>query len=124
MSTRAKPNKYRAQRTEYDGVTYASKAEACYAVALDVATRAGAYRHWTRQVPFHLGCPENKYVVDFLAWLPDGTTVCIDVKGVETAKFKRDRKLWARYGPCALNIVRRGKIVEVIEPTIPTGDPA
>jgi len=36
----------------------------------------------------------------------------------ETEKFRRDRKLWAAYGPCELHIIR-GKKVEVVTPPSP-----
>lgn len=39
-----------------------------------------------------------------------------DVKGAETAKFKRDKKLWRAYGRLPLHIIRGGQTVEVIQP--------
>ena len=42
-------NKYGAQRTEYDGRTYDSKAEAEYAMRLDLRVRAGEIAGWGRQ---------------------------------------------------------------------------
>ncbi len=30
-----------------------------------------------------------------------------DVKGVETAKFKKDKRLWKEYGPIRLTLVKR-----------------
>jgi hypothetical protein len=69
---------------------------------------------WIRQPTFRLGCPENVYRPDFLVVSAKGVRV-EDVKGVETSKFARDRKLWARYGPCPLWIVK-GSDVEIIDP--------
>jgi hypothetical protein len=113
----AKRSKYGAIRTEYDGVLYDSKAEAAYALMLDDELRAGLIAGWTRQVRFHLGCPENCYVVDFLVFGLDGCGVwAVDVKGVETAKFRKDRRLWLRYGPCNLKLVKKGLVDEIIKP--------
>lgn len=108
-------SKYRNISTVYNGVKYSSKAEAVRAAALDADAAAGLVRFWVAQPKFRLGVPENVYVADFLvvglaaAWVED-------TKGCETAKFRRDKKLWASYGPCPLKILRRGKVVEVIDP--------
>lgn len=104
------------KRTAYNGLTYDSKGEAQYAQVLDVLMEAGEIVGWTRQVPFYLGVPENKYVTDFLVFRPDGTVYAIDVKGIETEKFKHNARLWARYGPCELLLVRDGRCYEVIIP--------
>jgi hypothetical protein len=109
-------SKYRNRRTPYNGVTYASKAEASRAYALDQAQKLGLIRGWIGQPKFRLGLPENVYQSDFLVFDCDGTAWVEDTKGVETAKFVRDKKLWARYGPCPLRILRNGKLVETITP--------
>jgi hypothetical protein len=106
-------NKYRAKPTIYNGVRYASKAEANRAEQLDQLRAAGEVHWWVGQVRFRLGIPENVYVVDFLVVDASGV-FCEDVKGVSTAKFKRDVRLWKRYGPCPLHVIR-GRSVEVVE---------
>ena len=98
-----KPHKYLAKRTVYNGVSYASKAEAARAAKLD--WMSGEIRFWLGQPKFRLGCPENIYVPDFLVCMRNGDVYVEDVKGVETAKFRRDKKLWAKYGPCDLWII-------------------
>ena len=124
-------NKYYASSTMYNGVRYASRAEARRAEVLDMMVRTGEIRFWIGQPKFRLGVPENVYVADFLV-------VCIrcvenplldnvwveDVKGFSTPKFRHDVKLWKRYGTCPLHILRspRGRsdmapTVEVITPT-------
>jgi hypothetical protein len=96
-----KPSKYQAVPTIYNGVRYASKAEAYRAEQLDNNL---CVRFWLGQPRFRLGCPENVYIADFLVvgayavWVED-------VKGHMTDKFKRDLKLWAQYGPCDLHII-------------------
>lgn len=111
----ARPNKYGATPTTYDGVRYASKSEAARAEKLDYMQRDGFIRWWIAQPKFRLGVPENVYIPDFLVIeKPFGVRV-EDVKGVSTAKFRRDARLWARYGSCPLWIIRDGKVAEVIE---------
>lgn len=109
-----KPNKYGAKPKVYNGVRYASTAEADRAMTLDQYKGHGAIYWWIGQPRFRLGCPENVYVADFLVVGPKGTWV-EDVKGKETAKFKKDKRLWMAYGPCDLWIIKGGKCVEVIE---------
>ena len=115
----ARPNKYRAKRTPYNGVTYASKAEAKRAAELD---KVDAW-WWVGQPKFRLGCPENVYVADFLVVTKDaikgGGVRVEDVKGMETATFKRNKRLWKKYGPCDLVILKRkgnGWTTETITP--------
>lgn len=108
-------SKYRNVRTEYNGRLYDSRAEANRAATLDTLTAAGQIRHWEPQPRFRLGCEENVYRADFLVWNIDGSTRAEDVKGVRTAKFNRDLKLWRRYGPCELHVIGR-KAVEVVRP--------
>lgn len=128
-------SKYRAQRTEYNGISYASKAEAARAMELDLLLRAGEIVEWIGQPTVRLGIPENVYRPDFLvigkysvhyrrqihcaSWYED-------IKGMETPKFRRDKKLWKVYGRLPLHIIKGGKVVEVITPErgTPNGEKA
>jgi hypothetical protein len=117
----ARPNKYHAERTVYDGVTYDSKAEALHAAGLDARMRSGNgdVAWWVRQVTFRLGCPENTLKVDFLvAGRPGGIWV-EEVKGRETAKWRRDRRLWMSYAPVAMRVIVRGKVSEILVRRLP-----
>lgn len=100
-------SKYHAKKAEYAGESYDSKAEAAYAKHLDsdLSCAAGGILFYNRQPKFTLGCPENIYKPDFLI-VYQRHVVAVDIKGHETPKFKKDRKLWAKYGPCPLQIVR------------------
>ncbi|MGE4197648.1 MAG: DUF1064 domain-containing protein [Phycisphaerales bacterium] len=111
-----KPSKYRNQRTEHDGILYDSRKEAKRAQELDLLKQAGQIRGWTRQVKFRLGCPENVCVIDFLVFATDGTVWAEDTKGKETSKFVRDKKLWRRYGPCPLHVLKGRRDSYVIDP--------
>jgi hypothetical protein len=115
-----RPNKYRAVKEEYGGCVYDSKAEASRAKVLDTLKAMGQIRGWVRQVTFVLGVPENRYRVDFVVF-GITETWAEDVKGVSTAKFKRDIKLWRAYAPISLRIIRNGKVAEVIQPKAKAG---
>ena len=109
-------SKYRSSKTKYGGRTYDSRAEAARAEQLDIHMRAGRARYWQPQVTFPLG--DDSLRVDFLVWWPDGVIEAEDVKGYETADFKRKKNLWGKYAPCALRILRRRGdkwTVEVVE---------
>lgn len=122
-------HKYRAKPTEYNGVNYSSKAEAHRAQELDLMLAAGTIIEWVRQPVFRLGVPENKYVADFLVirehtkdW-PSGMEVWVeDVKGQELPAFKKNKRLWAKYGRLPLVILKaKGKrlvATERIEPEV------
>lgn len=106
----------------YNGTYYDSKAEMLYARYLDLLVRAGEVDVWFRQVPFSLGCPENRYRADFVdVRAVDGHARfrAIEVKGADTKESRRWRRLWKQYGPCTLYIVRRCgdsfKVTDVIE---------
>lgn len=81
-----------------------------YAQQLDLYLQSGELIEVIEQPRLWLGVPENVYVPDFLC-IPSpstgGTPYMVDVKGVETSAFKRNKKLWASYGRLDLHIVKR-----------------
>lgn len=80
-------NKYNAQLTEYNGITYHSKAEANRASELDLLIKAEQVRFYIRQAPFDL--PGNiKYLVDFIIFWSNGDVTFEDVKGLMTPTSK------------------------------------
>jgi hypothetical protein len=110
-----KASKYRNQPVRYDGVRYDSVAEARRARVLDLMVEARQVKLWIGQPTFRLGCPENRYRPDFFVVMADGSVHAEDVKGMETSKFRRDRRLWASYGPCPLWVLAKDGI-EIIHP--------
>ena len=100
-----KPHKYHAKRTAVDGVSFPSKAEARRYLELLLLLRGKCINGFCRQVPFMLGCPENIYRVDFLVFYSDSVQA-EDVKGMETPTFKKNKRLWAKYGPCSLKLLK------------------
>lgn len=107
------------QRT-HNGKVYASKAEAEYAAVIGLSLRAGAILCVQEQPCVTLGLPELKYIPDFLITNNDGSKFYVDVKGMETPIFRKNKKLWAKYGPGQLHIVKKSgkrfKPVEIITP--------
>ncbi len=116
LMTRKKPNKYRAKRTEYNGVMYDSKAEAEHARDLDFQITLRTAIWWIRQVRIPLG-PDFSTRIDFLVYQQNSVgryVVGHEVKGSETREFARVRKLWPKYGPFPLRIVKKSG-TEIIE---------
>lgn len=113
-------SKYKAQRTEYGGRTYASKREAAYAKQLDAMKQArGGDRvtEWTPQVrvplkvrsdsPPHREVLICHYVVDFAVTFGDGRVEYHEVKGFETDVWILKKKLFeALYPEMVLKVVR------------------
>jgi len=98
-----KHNKYRNVRTEYRGITFASKAEAQYAEMLDLLTANGEVAWWMPQPRLRLGA-DTIYQPDFFVVEPT-CAYFVDVKGAETAVFRMKKNLWKKYGPCELRVV-------------------
>ena len=89
------------------GRTFGSKAEMHYCVMLEAMVEQDIIRDYVCQPRTWLGVPENVYVPDFFVVPVGAIPHYVDVKGLETAKFKRDKKLWSRYGRLPLHIVKR-----------------
>lgn len=107
---RWKSNKFNVappEQRKANGKVYASKAEKEYAMWCQACLSHGAFRMVLEQVTLSLGVPENKYRPDFFIVYADGSYEFIDVKGVETAAFRKTVKLWQAYGPCRLRVVKR-----------------
>lgn len=104
----------------WNGRTYDSRAECVYAMGL-WALLGIEYLEVLEQPRITLGLRECVYVPDFLVIEISGAAYYVDVKGVETPKFKRDRRLYRRYGRLPLVIVKKRRgggfvVAERIEP--------
>lgn len=105
-----KPNKYGAKKTEYNGRTYHSKAEADYARRLDLEVAAAEIISWSPQRPVKMvvnGVLICKYLIDFEVLHNDGSIEWIEVKGAETAVYKLKAKLLKALYPTAKYTVVR-----------------
>ena len=110
LKGRGKPKK-----TEYNGITYDSKAEADRAAVLDMLQRASVVTWWLRQVPVDIGDPgvDLPYKVDFLVF-EGGRIHAEDVCGIITVQKQRRIRQWKKRGPFPLHIIH-GKNFEIIE---------
>lgn len=85
-------NKFNAKKTVRDGMIFHSQKEARYYDQLVLAKKSGLVLFFLRQVPFHL--PGNvKYVLDFQIFYADGYVRFVDVKGVRTPQFIKNKKM-------------------------------
>lgn len=108
-------SKYKAQKTEYNGVIYDSKKEAQRASELSIMEKLGIISHVQRQVKFVLvpaqrepdiigakgGIKKGKVIERELSYIADfvyideqsGQTIVEDTKGFRTPEYKIKRKL-------------------------------
>ena len=106
MAGKHKYNVAKPSDRQYNGVTYYSNAEMLHAQSLDSAVKAGVIRGWARQCQVQLGS-DFRTRVDFLVFRHNGTVAFEEVKGVETPEFKTVRRLWAKYGPAPMYVMKR-----------------
>jgi len=98
-------HKFHAQPTEFDGIKFASKAEARYYGQLKLRQRAGEVVFFLMQVPFRI--PGNvKYVCDFMEFHADGSVHFVDVKGQVLPMFVTKRKIVEALYPIEIEVVK------------------
>lgn len=88
--------KYGARRTEYNGRTYDSAAEARHAVELDLLCKAGKIVGWIPQAVKRIevnGVLVCKLILDFEIKLALGRYYYDEVKGMETPIYRLKLKL-------------------------------
>jgi hypothetical protein len=88
-------SKYKAIRTEIDGHTFASKAEANHYRHLKLLEKAGQITNLTLQPRYALdvnGVHIANYIADFRYWDEGGRRI-VDVKGMKTPVYKLKKKL-------------------------------
>lgn len=92
-------SKYYSQRTEVDGIMFASRKEATRYRQLKLLERAGAISDLQMQVPYILINKSKygraiKYIADFV-YVEDGEIVVEDTKGYRTEAYILKRRLMA-----------------------------
>lgn len=98
-------HKFKAQRTENDGIKFDSKREARYYDELKLRQRAGEVIFFLRQIPFDL--PGGvKHRVDFQEFHSDGTVHFVEIKGYDTKEGKARRKMVESLYPIEIEIVK------------------
>ena len=90
--------KYRNVKTEVDGITFDSRAEADRYCELKMLQAAGKVSGFDIQPSFVLA-DEVRYRPDFIVCDRNGHVWVEDVKGVETQAFRIKRKLWEQRYP-------------------------
>lgn len=85
-------HKYQAIRTECDGIKFSSKKEAAYYQKLMMVKKSGDLLFFLRQVPFHLP-GKIRYIVDFVEFWSGGEVRFVDVKGLKTSAYIRNKKM-------------------------------
>lgn len=92
VKTKRHRHKFNAVQTVRDGYKFHSKKEAHYYDMLCLLQRQGDVLFFLRQVPFHL--PGNVvYRIDFQVFTKDGEVKFVDVKGVRTPEYIRNKKM-------------------------------
>lgn len=100
-------HKFKAQRSEADGISFPSKLERDYYHHLLLLKRAKEVLFFLRQVAIHL--PGNtKYVCDFQVFYQNGEVEFVDVKGMITPLFIHKQKQVESLYPFRLKVVRKG----------------
>ena len=96
-------HKYRAQRTEVDGIKFGSNKEANYYKELLLKVNAGFVVFFLRQTPFHL--PGGVvYRCDFQEFHSDGTVHFVEIKGFPTPEWKIKKKLVESLYPIKIEV--------------------
>lgn len=100
-------NKYNAQKTKgyTSGRMYDSKAERDRAEVLKLDETAGKIQAFSEQPKVNL-TKFHTYKPDYV-YLENGRLVFEDCKGVESDRFKINKKLWRERGPGVLRISKR-----------------
>ena len=116
-----KKNKMGAKQCRVDGIRFDSKAEAEYYSHLKFLEQVGAIKILELQPKVYMTRTRILYKPDF--YLEDqGQKYYVDVKGMETDIFKRNKRHWVFYGAGELRIVKKsGRGFKTIE-TIFTKD--
>lgn len=92
-----KKNKYNARKIHYGDSRYDSIYESEIAQELDWRLKAGDITKYERQVKLPLVVNSVKvcnYIIDFIAYLPDGSREFIEAKGYSTTAWKIKYRLF------------------------------
>lgn len=124
MKRRRRRSKYGNKKTELDGLTFDSKAEALYYSELKIRHRTGDILFFRVQPRYRLLDSFEKdgkkhrpidYIADFEIHRVDGSIEVVDVKGAITQVFRIKQKMFEKKYPHKLTLVKleRGRFVEV-----------
>lgn len=117
-------NKYGARKTQMDGITFDSRAEAKYYEQLKWLKMSKQIKDFKLQPRFLLQEAFKKndktfrkieYIADFEVHNLDGSIEIIDIKGVETKEFAIKRKLYERLYETPLKVLKLDEALGFIE---------
>jgi len=116
-----KKHKYSAKKTERDGRTFDSKAEASLYDILWLREKAGEITELKCQVQIHLTRAKVIYKPDF-SFIENDTLIYAEFKGCPTPSWNIKKRLWKVYGPGPLRIYGgKAGYVRFTEEIIPKG---
>ena len=99
MIAGAGKSKFGNERTIVDGIAFDSQAEAVRYGELQILERAGEICGFGRQPSFIIDDAGSRYRPDFIVCDKERNIWVEDVKGFETAEFKRKAKQWRQAYP-------------------------
>ena len=97
-------HKYKAVRTETNGIKFPSKKEARRYIELGLLQRAGDIVFFLRQPLFDIG-GGTTYKADFLIFWADGHVSVEDVKGMLTKEFVKAKKQVEALYPIIIEVI-------------------
>ena len=107
IGRRSAKSKYKNVKTEVDGISFDSKAEANRYCELKQLQRAGEITGFGRQPSFVLDEHGTRYRPDFIVCSNDGRIWVEDVKGIITKEFQLKQKMWlSKYPWLPLEIIK------------------
>jgi hypothetical protein len=111
--------KYRNQKVQHDGHSFASKLEAAVYQILKLREKAGEIEIVNHQDHVYLTQARINYIPDFRIFdhkLDD--FVWVEAKGFETPEWRIKKKLWGYYGPGHLQIYRGSEKRPFLDETV------
>jgi hypothetical protein len=98
-------HKFKAQKTECDGIKFSSKLEQRWYRHIKEMKESGEVLFFLRQVPFHLP-GEVIYRADFMLFFADGHAEIWEAKGFDTPEWLIKKKLVEAIYPIEIKIVK------------------
>lgn len=98
-------HKFKAKRTECDGINFSSKLEQRWYNIIKDLQQSGEVLFFLRQVPFHLP-GEVIYRADFMLFFTDGHVEIWEAKGFDTPEWLIKKKLVEAIYPIEIKIVK------------------
>ena len=111
--------KYRNQKVQYDGHSFASKLEAAVYQTLKLREKAREIDITNCQQHVYLTQARIPYIVDFRIFdYSINDFAYVEAKGFETPEWRIKKKLWSYYGPGQLEIYRGSEKKHFLDETL------